>query len=54
MTIELGVLNPIGGSEYEEIDTAVDSGATEIVMGGDILTSVSITEGVAFKIPILE
>ena len=47
-TIEPGGLNLIGGNEWEEIEVAVDSGATENVMSPDALASVPITSGPAF------
>ena len=40
-------LNPIADSEWEEIEVAVDSGATENVMGPDTLVGVPITNGPA-------
>jgi hypothetical protein len=48
-TIEPQGLNPIGDSEWVEIDVAVDSGATETVMSAETLGGVvDITEGPAF------
>ena len=41
-------MSPIGNSEWEEIEVAVNSGATENVMSPDTLKSVPITSGPAF------
>ena len=46
--IEPEGLRPIGNNEWEEIEVAVDSGATENVMSPDVLVSVPITSGPAF------
>ena len=46
-TIEPEGLNPIGNHGWEEIEVAVDSGATENVMSPDTLVSVPITSGPA-------
>ena len=47
-TIEPEGLSPIGNSEWEEIEVAVDSGATENVMSPKTLERVPITSGPAF------
>jgi hypothetical protein len=44
-----GVNSVSSSSEWEEIELAVDSGATETVVGEDMLTSVETVEGEAFK-----
>ena len=50
MTVEPNAINVIGDEEWVEIDVAVDSGATETVMGEDTLAGViDITEGNAFE-----
>ena len=46
--IEPEGLNPIGNNEWEEIEVAVDSGATENVMSPGTLTSRPITSVPAF------
>ena len=46
-TIEPAGWNPIGSNAREEIEVAVDSGATENVMSPDTLVSVPITSGPA-------
>ena len=49
-TIEPGGINAVSGDEWVEIDVAVDSGATETVMGEETLNGViDIIEGAACK-----
>jgi hypothetical protein len=49
-TIEPGGINAVSEDEWVEIDVAVDSGATETVMGEETLNGViDITEGAACK-----
>ena len=49
-TVEPGGVNVVAEGDWVEIDVAVDSGATETVMGEDTLVGVvDITEGAAFK-----
>ena len=51
----LGTIYPEGvkalsaNEEWEEIEWAVDSGATETVIGEEMLTSVEMKEGAPFK-----
>ena len=40
-------VNSVGTSAWEEIDMAIDSGATEIVVGENMLTSIDTVEGEA-------
>jgi len=42
-------LNRVEDEEWEEIEMAIDSGATETVVGEDMLTSVDTVEGEAFR-----
>ena len=42
-------VNAIGEGEWEEIDMAVDSAATETVVNSDMLATVDIMEGEAFR-----
>jgi lysophospholipid acyltransferase (LPLAT)-like uncharacterized protein len=44
-----GVNSVIENGEWEQIELAVDSGATETVVGEDMLLSVATTEGESFK-----
>ena len=44
-----GVNSVNTSGDWEEIEMAVDSGATETVVGEDMLTSVKTVEGEAFK-----
>ena len=46
--IEPQGLNPIGNNEREEIEVAVDSGATENMMSPDTLVNMPTTCGPAF------
>ena len=49
-TVEPNGINAVGDEEWTEIEVAVDSGATETVMGEDTLAGViDITEGAACK-----
>ena len=48
-TIEPEGLNTVTEGEWEEIEMAVDSGATETVVGEESLKGIEIREGVAFK-----
>ena len=48
-TIEPEGVNIVQGKEWEEIDMAVDSGASDTVIGEDMLTSVELKEGLASK-----
>ena len=48
-TIEPEGLSIVTKGEWEEIKFYVDSGATETVMNSEMLTSVEITEGAAYK-----
>ena len=41
--------NSVEEQEWEEIDMAVDSGATETVVGEDMITSVETREGSAYR-----
>ena len=42
-------LNAIGDDEWEELEMAMDSGATESVVGENMLTSVELQEGEAYR-----
>ena len=42
-------VNSVGESEWEEIEMAVDSGATETVIGKDMLGQVQLKEGSAYR-----
>ena len=42
-------VNAIGEGEWEEIDMAVDSAATETVINSDMLATIDIVEGEAFR-----
>ena len=48
-TVEPEGINTLGDLEWEEIELAVDSGATETVIGEEALKSVKLLEGSAFK-----
>ena len=48
-TIEPEGVNAVKASEWEEIEMAVDSGASETVIGEDMLTSIETKEGPASK-----
>ena len=48
-TIEPESLNALEDSEWEELEFAVDSGATETVIGEDVLKAVRKIEGAAYK-----
>jgi len=42
-------VNMVGEEEWEEINMAIDSGATETVVGEDMLTSIDTVEGEAYR-----
>ena len=42
-------VNMVGEGEWEEINMAIDSGATETVVGEDMLTSIDTVEGEAYR-----
>ena len=48
-TVEPEGINKLDDLEWEEIELAVDSGATETVIGEEALKSVKLLEGSAFK-----
>ena len=48
-TVEPEGINTLEDPEWEEIELAVDSGATETVIGEEALKSVKLLEGSAFK-----
>ena len=48
-TVEPDTLNALEDPTWEEIELAVDSGATETVIGENILKSIDLTEGMAYK-----
>ena len=48
-TIDPERINALEDPEWEEVEFAVDSGATETVIGENTLKSVKLLEGVAFK-----
>ena len=48
-TIEPESLNALEDSEWEELEFAVDSGATETAIGEDVLKAVKKIEGAAYK-----
>ena len=48
-TVEPEGINSLDGPEWEEIELAVDSGATETVIGEDALKNIELVEGAAFK-----
>ena len=48
-TIEPEGLNALEDSEWEELEFAVDSGATETVIGEDALKAVKKIEGAPYK-----
>ena len=48
-TVEPEGLNALEDAEWEEVEFAVDSGATETVIGEDVLKSVTKIEGAAYK-----
>ena len=48
-TVEPDTLNSLEDPAWEEIELAVDSGATETVIGENILKSIDLTEGMAYK-----
>ena len=48
-TVEPEILNALEDPVWEEIELAVDSGATETVIGENILKSIDLLEGMAYK-----
>ena len=48
-TVEPEGINTLDDLEWEEIELAVDSGATETVIGEEALQSIKLVEGAAYK-----
>ena len=48
-TVEPEGMNVVANSEWEEIELAVDSGASETVIGEDMLAGVETKEGLASR-----
>ena len=48
-TVEPEGINKLDDLEWEEIELAVDSGATETVIGEEALQSIKLLEGAAYK-----
>ena len=49
MTITPEVISSVQEDGWEEVDLVVDSGASEIVIGPDMVQSVEVTEGPAYR-----